>query len=317
MYIWESKLWPMFVFDTTLIESRLNDVLALQKQLIGKAKRLPENSDRQAEMDALTDKNPALERTVCETRIPLPPKPKDVAKSVKSTRIAAGEKATGYTVEPGLNTVWVDNLDISKWNQTIDNADNKQDESPVRRIATQEVDYMLVTDETTPYSVESRKDYSLKLRGCVATLIHKNWAMTAAHCIPRRKVRHPNKIKVGYLNESGKYSYVRAKKVFKKKKADIALIQLKSSIERVEPVLMLNDRLKPQDKMIKIKKVSRKKSWSNIPARASKKKKVNLFVPKRFRKGKAGTSGSPWVYHSTAGDVNTWRRKRKTSWICF
>ncbi|RUM71200.1 MAG: hypothetical protein DSZ09_03280, partial [Sulfurovum sp.] len=97
------------------------------------------------EMDALTDKNPALERTVCETRIPLPPKPKDVAKSVKSTRIAAGEKATGYTVEPGLNTVWVDNLDISKWNQTIDNADNKQDESPVRRIATQEVDYMLVT----------------------------------------------------------------------------------------------------------------------------------------------------------------------------
>lgn len=212
-------------------------------------------------------------------------------------------KTADFTVEPGLNTVWVDNLDISKWNQTIDNADNKQDESPVRRIATQEVDYMLVTDETTPYSVESRKDYSLKLRGCVATLIHKNWAMTAAHCIPRRKVRHPNKIKVGYLNESGKYSYVRAKKVFKKKKADIALIQLKSSIERVEPVLMLDDRLKPQDKMIRIKKVSRKKSWSNIPAKASKKKKMNLFVAKRFRKGKAGTSGSPWVYHSTAGDV--------------
>jgi Fic family protein len=53
MYIWQTKTWPTFVFDTDTIASRLENVLALQKQLIGKAKKLPENLDREAEMDAL------------------------------------------------------------------------------------------------------------------------------------------------------------------------------------------------------------------------------------------------------------------------
>lgn len=53
MYIWESQQWPTFVFNTEVIQSRLENVLELQKQLIGKAKSLPENIDRQAEMDAL------------------------------------------------------------------------------------------------------------------------------------------------------------------------------------------------------------------------------------------------------------------------
>lgn len=53
MYIWESELWPTFVFSTDLIEPKLKKVLALQEQLIGKAKSLPENTDREAEMDAL------------------------------------------------------------------------------------------------------------------------------------------------------------------------------------------------------------------------------------------------------------------------
>lgn len=53
MYIWESELWPSFVFSADLIEPKLANVLALQKQLIGKAKSLPEHTDREAEMDAL------------------------------------------------------------------------------------------------------------------------------------------------------------------------------------------------------------------------------------------------------------------------
>ena len=53
MYIWESQHWPTFIFNTEVIQSRLENVLALQKQLIDKAKSLPENIDRQAEMDAL------------------------------------------------------------------------------------------------------------------------------------------------------------------------------------------------------------------------------------------------------------------------
>jgi Fic family protein len=53
VYIRESELWPTFVFSTELIEPELKKVLALQEQLIGKAKSLPENTDREAEMDAL------------------------------------------------------------------------------------------------------------------------------------------------------------------------------------------------------------------------------------------------------------------------
>lgn len=53
MYIWESEFWPSFVFSTDLIDPKLKNVLALQEQLIGKAKSLPENIDREAEMDVL------------------------------------------------------------------------------------------------------------------------------------------------------------------------------------------------------------------------------------------------------------------------
>lgn len=53
MYIWEDKAWPNFVLDTKVIKPNLDNVLALQQQLIGKAKDLPEGLDRQAEMDAL------------------------------------------------------------------------------------------------------------------------------------------------------------------------------------------------------------------------------------------------------------------------
>ena len=53
MYIWEDKTWPYLSLDIKLIQPRLDNVLALQKQLIGKAKNLPEGLDKQAEMDAL------------------------------------------------------------------------------------------------------------------------------------------------------------------------------------------------------------------------------------------------------------------------
>ena len=49
MYIWQSKTWPSFAFSKDAIASRLENVLALQKQLIGHAKSLPENLDREAE----------------------------------------------------------------------------------------------------------------------------------------------------------------------------------------------------------------------------------------------------------------------------
>ena len=53
MYIWQDQLWPTFVFESAQIAPKLEQVLALQQQLIGKANSLPEGFDRQAEMDAL------------------------------------------------------------------------------------------------------------------------------------------------------------------------------------------------------------------------------------------------------------------------
>jgi len=53
VYIWENQHWPNFVYQQVLIEPRLQTVLALQNQLIGQAKDLPDDLDRQAEMDAL------------------------------------------------------------------------------------------------------------------------------------------------------------------------------------------------------------------------------------------------------------------------
>jgi len=53
VYIWEDKTWPYFSLDAKVIKPRLKNVLALQKQLTGKAKDLPTGLDKQAEMDAL------------------------------------------------------------------------------------------------------------------------------------------------------------------------------------------------------------------------------------------------------------------------
>ena len=53
MYIWENQHWPNVVYQQARIEPKLQTVLALQKQLIGQAKDLPDDLDRQAEMDAL------------------------------------------------------------------------------------------------------------------------------------------------------------------------------------------------------------------------------------------------------------------------
>ncbi len=53
MYIWESNSWPNFSFNSKSINTKLKKVVALQTQLIGQAKQLPEDIDREAEMDTL------------------------------------------------------------------------------------------------------------------------------------------------------------------------------------------------------------------------------------------------------------------------
>ncbi len=53
VYIWQAQNWPNFVYQKSIITPKLNAVLALQKTLIGEAVKLPDDLDRQAEMDAL------------------------------------------------------------------------------------------------------------------------------------------------------------------------------------------------------------------------------------------------------------------------
>jgi hypothetical protein len=85
------------------------------------------------------------------------------------------------------------------------------------------------------------------------------------------------------------------------KSKDIALLHLVRPVKAKEqmPVLLLRETLSGP---VKYKKVAGNLTWRNIPAIG---KKDNLVVRKKTdRKGKAGTSGSPWVLHSSkVGDV--------------
>ena len=53
MYIWQAQHWPQFAYQSSTIKPKLENVLAKQQQLLGNAESLPEDLDRQAEMDAL------------------------------------------------------------------------------------------------------------------------------------------------------------------------------------------------------------------------------------------------------------------------
>jgi len=53
MYIWQCAHWTEFTYQQAKLAPLLQQVLANQQQLIGKATELPEELDRQAQMDAL------------------------------------------------------------------------------------------------------------------------------------------------------------------------------------------------------------------------------------------------------------------------
>ncbi|HEY9036818.1 MAG TPA: Fic family protein [Pseudomonadales bacterium] len=53
MYLWQQQAWPLFYTDSARINPRLEQVLALQAQLLGEAKALPADLDKRAALDAL------------------------------------------------------------------------------------------------------------------------------------------------------------------------------------------------------------------------------------------------------------------------
>ncbi len=162
------------------------------------------------------------------------------------------------------------------------------------------VKYEMVVSGKSPYLMADRKDLSLNTGGGKGVLIAPGWAMTASHCITSR-AQKGGKVGIIFPGPKGKIIKVKVAKVFRAGHKDIALLKLARAVKPEErvPVLLLRDAVLGK---INMKKVAGNAVWRDIPARG---KKDNLNVPnKKDRKGKAGTSGAPWLLHSkTVGDV--------------
>ena len=165
------------------------------------------------------------------------------------------------------------------------------------------VKFEMVLEGKSPYPLADRKNLSLNCGGGKGVLISPRWAMTASHCITSRKQK-AGQVKVSFPGANRKQVNIRVDKVVRHKSKDIALLRLVRPVKPDErrPVLLLRETLLVQDGKLKMKKVAGNAAWRDIPAVG---KRDNLSVPnKKDRKGKAGTSGSPWLLYSPkVGDV--------------
>lgn len=150
-----------------------------------------------------------------------------------------------------------------------------------------------------------RSDLSVHIGGGKGVIIAPHWVMTASHCISTRR---QGVVPVRYVDDKGKKRTVMSDKVIKAGVVDISLVRLVKPAHGREPILLLKDGLPVMKKNADpyfLKKVSGNNVWTDIPARVSRRSRGERFyVSKPHRRGKAGSSGSPWVIHSPmVGDV--------------
>ena len=165
------------------------------------------------------------------------------------------------------------------------------------------VAFTMVTAGDSPYPMNDRKNLSVNCGGGKGVLISPHWVLTASHCITSRKAKSGD-VKVRFTTSKKKPATIGVNKVLRHKTKDLALLRLVRPVKKEDrpAVLLLRQKLSREDGKLSIKKVAGNEIWRDIPASGGS---DNLRVPKKEdRRGKAGSSGGPWLIHSKeVGDV--------------
>lgn len=161
----------------------------------------------------------------------------------------------------------------------------------------------IVTTGQSPFPMNDRRNLSVYCGGGKGVLISSHWVLTASHCITSNKAKSGD-VQVRFTTAQRKPARIGVDLVIRHKTKDLALLRLKRPVSKLErpALLLLRQTLVKADGKLKIKKVAGSEVWREIPAVGAG---DHLRIPrKEDRRGKAGSSGGPWIIHSAAvGDV--------------
>ena len=146
-------------------------------------------------------------------------------------------------------------------------------------------------------------DYSISILNgrrdiCKGVIIAPSWVLTAGHCATRG-ITHVTASKLRFKKEIDKKFKFR-------KGADLALLKIKSAPFKPESAITLLARpllseygILDNIKVVHNAKSGKAKVYENLKLKAKNRKELKSLTPK----GKAGSSGAPWVIKTDNGDV--------------
>ena len=164
--------------------------------------------------------------------------------------------------------------------------------------------FKIVDPNLLEHPLQPRRDLSVTLGGGRGVIIAPHWVMTASHCISPKK---EHAIKVIYRDQNGIKRKIKGNLVIRHPTVDIALVRLVRPAPGRDPILILKEPLPPRPiaQSYRLTKLSGDSVWTNIPARVrTKYAGKHLKIAEQDRRGYAGSSGSPWIMHSSrVGDI--------------